>query len=100
MSNININTDSVDTIAANVERFSKTMLDKLEALTTAVDRVRNSWDGSVSNAVVDLYNSSVKQALDQQTTAIGNFVQFLRKRTVEGYNAVEQQNTSLADQFK
>lgn len=100
MSKITVNTDAVDAIAGNVDRLSQSMLDKLEPLTAAVERVQNSWEGSVSSMVVDVYNSTVRQSLDQQTAAVGNFVQFLRKRTVEGYTSVEQKNTSLADQFK
>ena len=96
---IGVRFPAAEEAASKIESLNNQLQDKLGSVTTAVERVQNSWEGEASTKAVSLFNGDVKQAAEAQAAAVRNFVLFLRGRTVEGYGAVEQKNISLADAF-
>lgn len=99
MSTIYVDTGQIAQAASNVERLNGSLESKLEPVTEAVNRVRNTWDGAAADAVVSYYNGSLRPILDAQKLNIQNFVQFMKTCAAAGYEQTEEASTSLADAF-
>lgn len=85
--------------ASKIEALNNQLQDKLGSVTTAVERVQNSWEGEASTKTVALFNGDVKQAVEAQAATIRNFVRFLRVGVIEGGKGAEKKGMALAEAF-
>lgn len=100
MARIQINTDQVTEIAAELEMLNKKLTDELEASKDVFAALGNSWSGEAYESSKAAYNEFATKYFQTYYDIIDNYVKFLRNNVSQGYFDVETANTNLSDALK
>ena len=96
---IRISTDSVNEIAATIERLNNELDQTLAESRHAIDRLNSVWQGEAAEATISSYNNFANNYFQNYKDIITQYVQFLRNNVAQGYVETETANVSLADSF-
>lgn len=100
MSNLKVNTESAVTAASNINLYNIQMRDNFPAVQNAITQLDNSWNGSAASFTISKFNEIKAKFFDARFNVLNNYVNFLLQQVGEGYSQTEENNISLADQFK
>ena len=100
MSDLKMNTESVNVVADNINVINNQIRDDISNVDSAISSLNGSWEGSASSCVIDKYYSLKNQFCDNRYTVLNNYVNYLKQQIGTGYESTETTNTTLADQFK
>lgn len=95
-----VNTDEVTSLAGNIDTSNNNIANALDNVTSAMNRLKGSWNGAAGERAAALFNELNSRCIDVQRLAISDFANFLRQRVASGYEQVETANTKLSDAFK
>ena len=96
---IRISTDSVNEIAATIERLNNELDQTLSESRQAIDRLNSVWQGEAAEATISSYNNFANNYFQNYKDIITQYVQFLRNNVAQGYVETETVNVNLADSF-
>lgn len=96
---IRISTDSVNEIAATIERLNNELDQTLAESRHAIDRLNSVWQGEAAEATISSYNNFANNYFQNYKDIITQYVQFLRNNVAQGYVETETVNVNLADSF-
>lgn len=97
---IKIDTEQVAQIANNLEKLNGDLLETLEKGKTAVNSLRNTWEGQAADATIESFNRFAANYFQSYHDILNQYVLFLRHNVSEGYFQVEVTGKGLADSFK
>lgn len=100
MANVRINTDSVLTVAKNIQTVNKQMKDNFSSVQNAITKLNDSWDGPASTMAIGKFNQIRTDFCDNRYNVLNDYSNFLLQQVGQGYEETENVNVSLAAQFK
>ena len=96
---IRISTDSVNEIAATIERLNNDLDHTLDESRQSIDRLNSVWQGEAAEATISAFNTFANNYFQNYKDIITQYVQFLRNNVAQGYVETETVNVNLADSF-
>lgn len=100
MSELSVNTDAVVAAADSIKLFNAQIRDGLPSLQKAIAQLDNSWEGSASSVAISKFNEIISEFSDTRYNVLDNYANYLLQQVGEGYLQTEEENISLAEQFK
>ena len=97
---IKVDTGRVAEIANNLDGLNQELQTNLKEVQTTINNLSATWTGNAANATREAIDSFAKDYFQNYYDLIDQYVEFLRKNVVQGYEGTESTNTSLADSFK
>ena len=97
---IKVDTGRVLEIANNLDNLNQDLQTNLKDIQTTINNLSSSWTGNAANATKEAIDSFAKDYFQNYYDLVNQYVEFLRKNVVQGYEETENANTSLADSFK
>lgn len=95
---IKVDTGRVAEIANKLDQLNQELQTNLKGVQTTINNL--NWTGNAANATKDAIDSFAKEYFQNYYDGINQYVEFLRKNVVAGYEDTEGTDTSLADAFK
>lgn len=97
---LKINTDAVVNTADVITNFSKYLETSRNDADRAVSNLDNAWESPGASKMIGIYNKLKKEGCPNVQKVLGGYVTMLNQQISDGYIAAEENNKTLADQFK
>ena len=97
---IKIDTAQVLEIANKLSELNDDLQTNLKEAQTAITNLENVWKGEAATATIEAINSFASDYFQNYYDLINQYVEFLKKNVVTGYEDTETANTTLAESFK
>ena len=97
---VQINTAAVSATADQINLLNKKIRDELSDVDTAIQSLRNYWEGQAASSVIYNYDYIKRKFSDTRFSVLDGLVSFMKIQVGEGYEATEQAVATAADAFK
>ena len=97
---IRVSTAQVGQIANELDRLNKQLSQELQQTKQLMNRLSSVWQGEAANMTIQSFNSFSNKYFKDYEDIINQYVKFLKSNVEAGYEATENQNIKLGQQFK
>ena len=95
-----LDTEQVSAIALQIENDNNLLKETLENTKATIDALSATWTGQAADETRASYTEFANKFFQEYYDVLEQYVKFLRKNVVEGYNFTEKDNVGLAALYK